>query len=416
MGAPVPDMQSAEPATAEALLSAFTAIRAPERRRHANVYNYWLAIRGKRDFPALRDFDPLEISDAGPSSVLLQLVSGGEDAEIRHIGETLKSGVEVDRIAEAPRPSLLACLAGKLAMVAISRDALAFEDEFETAAGTTRCQVILLPFSSTGAWVDYVYGFVTLDGIQGEAEETTEAPAAEALELPAAKEPEPAAAEAPEPGVNEDEPEPVQAESEPEPVAAESEPEPVAAEPEPEPVAAEPSAAPAEAPGFSLKAFDPDAGAEGFFGTVVSVEPELVTTSAAQAVTEQPVEAASPLQSKLAEVRAKADEVRAARLRAEAALNGGLGAAYDFALDAEDKADEYLKLVEERGLKVQLRAPMAPVVRLAFEGLCDESTIAELEAVFAWALKMNLPRGSLAARIEAEGGIPAVLGGPAKVR
>ena len=42
------------------------------------------------------------------------------------------------------------------------------------------------------------------------------------------------------------------------------------------------------------------------------------------------------MQSKLTEVRAKADEARQAKLRANAALYEGLGAAYDFALDAED--------------------------------------------------------------------------------
>src|SRR5688572_27254039 len=131
MGAPDSGIQAGQgtagEAPAEALLSSFKTISAPERRRHASVYNYWLSIRGKRDFPALRDLDPLEISDAGPCSVLLQLINGGENAEIRHIGETLKTGVEVERIADAPRPSLLSCIAHKLAIVAISRDALAFE-------------------------------------------------------------------------------------------------------------------------------------------------------------------------------------------------------------------------------------------------------------------------------------------------
>jgi hypothetical protein len=117
------------------------------------------------------------------------------------------------------------------------------------------------------------------------------------------------------------------------------------------------------------------------------------------------------LQSKLTEVRAKADEARMAKLRANAALYEGLSAAYDFALDAEDNAEEYLKLVEGQGLKIKLRSPMAPVVKLAFEGMCDDSTIAQLETVLAWALKQELPRGTLAERIEAEGGIGPILNG-----
>jgi hypothetical protein len=120
------------------------------------------------------------------------------------------------------------------------------------------------------------------------------------------------------------------------------------------------------------------------------------------------------LQSKLTEVRAKADEARAAKLRANAALYEGLAAAYDFALDAEDAPEEYLRLVEAQGLKIQLRAPMKPVVKLAFDGLCDDSTIAQLEAVLAWALKEELPRGTLAERLEAEGGMAGVLNGTKK--
>jgi hypothetical protein len=113
-------------------------------------------------------------------------------------------------------------------------------------------------------------------------------------------------------------------------------------------------------------------------------------------------------------VRTKADEARQAKLRANVALYEGLAAAYDFALDAEEAPEEYLKLVEEQGLKIQLRSPMAPVVRLAFDGMCDDSTIAQLETVLAWALKADLPSGSLAERIESEGGIGPILNGRAK--
>jgi len=70
-----------------------------------------------------------------------------------------------------------------------------------------------------------------------------------------------------------------------------------------------------------------------------------------------------------------------------------------------------LKLVEGQGLKIQLRSPMKPVVRLAFDGMCDDATIGQLEAILAWALKHDLPRGTLAERIESEGGIGPILNG-----
>jgi hypothetical protein len=45
--------------------------------------------------------------------------------------------------------------------------------------------------------------------------------------------------------------------------------------------------------------------------------------------------------------------------------------------------------------------------------MCDEPTIARLEAVLAWALEQELPRGTLAERIEAAGGIARILELPA---
>lgn len=396
MGAPETGIQPAEQQAAETLLSAFHSIGEEERCRHAAVVDYWLSIRGDRDFPTIRDLDPLQISDAGPCSMLLELIDSGEDAAIRHIGETLKAGAEVARISEAPRRSLLACIAGKLAVVAISRDPLAFEDDFETAVGAGRCRVTLLPFSSTGPWVDYVYAFVTSRSGPDEVEVAPGIAAEVADEKPeddmdqaeqTSRMPMNPAEEAPEPALDDAVP------------AAQDVADSV--EPVPEPAATEPSA----------NGFDPFAGVEGFFGNVVSVELDLPVTAAAGEKAGQPE---SPLQGRLAQARAKADEAREARLRSDAALAEGLGAAYDFALDADDQAEDYLKLVEAQGLKVQLRSPMAPVVRLAFEGRCDESVIAELERVLAWALKTNLPRGSLAGRIAAEGGIAAILGGPAR--
>ena len=57
---------------------------------------------------------------------------------------------------------------------------------------------------------------------------------------------------------------------------------------------------------------------------------------------------------------------------------------------------------------------MKPVAKLAFDGMCDEMTIKQLEAVLAWAFEEELPRGTLAERIEAAGGIGPILNGEAR--
>jgi hypothetical protein len=442
------------------------------------VLNYWLSIRGDKEFPPLHDLDPLVLSDAGPQSILMELISGGHDAEIRHMGEALRGEDWPERIMDADNPSVLSCIAKKLPIVAISRDFLAFEDEFDAGDGPTRCWVTLLPLSAGGAWVDYVYGLVSLDGPAAK-------PAAKPAKSKKAPEPEPepeivdeveeeavafeelveeSLEEAQEPEVAEAEPDAVTDRADA-PVVDEAATEAFDEYDEQEP--AVPAVAKA-APGFS-KLLDSIAGLTGFYGSQpVKVEPVIEPSEAEEesfvpseavveesveeeAVAQEPVaedpiedepvldEVAAPeptpvvepepaakvseqptrasegsLKNKLADVRTKADEARMAKIRANTALYEGLSAAYDFALDAEETPEEYLKLVEAQGLKIQLRSPMKPVVKLAFEGMCDDMTIKQLEAVLAWAFDQELPRGTLADRLDSAGGIGQILGGESK--
>ena len=442
MGAAVPELSSVDESTAEALLMSLRTISAPERRKHASVYNYWLAIRRDRQFPPIRDLDPLEISDVGPFSLLLEMIGGGEDAEIRHVGHAIQGGIKVDKIVDAPNPSLLSCIATRLPVVAACRDAFAFEDEFETADGKTRCWVTLLPFSATGSWIDYVYGFVSLDSAAGAAAEVGQEPE-QPFEVPVAEEavePLELTVEEPVDEVPEPAPEaaadvelgPLELEEvlEPEEAAQADGPEEPAVADAPEATAAadEPvEAAPQIAPTVSEKFFENLESAGGFYGRPVEIELDPATVSFETGEAETPVSVDEPsqpkesnptpegtLDSKLTEVRAKADEARQAKLRANSALYEGLSAAYDFALDAEERPEEYLKLVQEEGLKIQLRSPMRPIAKLAFDGMCDEATIKQLEAILAWAFDEELPRGSLAERIEAAGGIGPILSGQAQ--
>ena len=503
MGVPVPEMtpESVDEASAETLLSSLRTIAAAERRKHASVYNYWLSIRGNREFPPIHDLDPLEISDAGAFSILLEMIGGGEDAEIRHLGRAISGGVKVHNVSEAPNPSLLSCILTRLPVVAACRDAFAFEDEFETKDGKTRCWVSLLPFSATGTWIDFVYGFVSLDPgtvagqsleaeaspteIADEPEETSKVPVApEATaavdeivepdtagqpfedELPEEAEPtrledivapipfedivetvpfeeiaglgtaeEPVgevdeAVEALEPAASEETVEPQILE---EPVDEVGEDVETLAPEGPEETAetgsiedlpapglveepAEPAPVSTSKPGFSKKFLETLASVKGFYGNPVEVEldPETVAFECGEVSETTPSDQPSPslegtLQIKLTDVRAKADEARQAKLRANAALYEGLSAAYDFALDAEDSPEEYLELVQAEGLKIQLRSPMKPVAKLAFDGMCDEVMMKQLEAVLAWAFEEELPRGTLAERIESEGGIAPIL-------
>jgi len=476
VGVPLPDMEPVENASAEALLDSLKTIDPAERRKHASVFNYWQSIRGNRPFPPIRDLDPLEISDAGPWSLLLEMIGGGEDAVVRHFGQEIRGGLEVEKVGDAPSPSLLSAIHAKLPIVAACREAFAFEESYDTGDGPRRCWVTLLPFSQTGSWIDFVYGYVSLEGATDSADDAPEAVAddpniAEDLPEPEAVADEPVEAEAAEPcevglepeaeeleaaeseaavvpmiAVDELEPE---AELGPEPMAEpnddtigqaivpdpelqselESELEP---EPEPEPEPNEIAGPDAQSrPKFSAKFLE--GLASSFYGKVSQSAPTMSADQPddepVQSVPDDPfesvpVEPAGPvsepasigegvLHSKLTEVRTLAAEAREAQVRSNIALYEGLSAAYDFALDAEGEPEEYLRLVEAQGLKIQLRSPMKPVVKLAFDGMCDEPTIKQLEAVLAWALKQDLPRGTLAERIQEEGGIGQILNGKA---
>ncbi len=526
MGAAEPGLEAAGQSTAETLLTSLRTIADPERARHATVLDYWLSIRGDKEFPPLHDLDPLEISDAGPQSILFELIGGGQDAEIRHLGDGLAGHVGVQRLIDAPSPSLLSSIARKLPIVAISRDFLAFEENFSTATGLTRCWVTLLPLSSCGSWVDYVYAFVTVEtsSIGGSTPAVDRAPVEPAAETGSDMEAELAAARADQgetgAGVVQDQAEPDQPDVVPETANQAAQTEELADEPDdalaapdpapPEAVVDVPSAEQSKTgPGFS-KLIEGIANLAGFYGQGIKAadevsidhpslqadesedppateasadsEAELQSVSEGELSLEQeasgtsrdPQQASEPapltadsdqsegtgaspqsiedepappeesppqdaasqeapvaeapaedsgsrqtslskqegkLQDKLTEVRARADEAREAQARATRALHEGLSAAYDFALDAETSPEEYLRLVEAEGMKIQLRAPMAPVASLAFNGLCDEPTIRQFEAVLAWALKEELPRGTLIERIEQAGGIPELLNG-----
>jgi len=54
------------------------------------------------------------------------------------------------------------------------------------------------------------------------------------------------------------------------------------------------------------------------------------------------------------------------------------------------------------------------VVTLSLKKMCDDATIRQLEAVLAWALDNELPRGTLGSEIEAAGGIGPILSGETK--
>ena len=117
MGAPETGMQAAEFSTAETLLTAFRTIKPAERQKHVAVLDYWLSIRGDKEFSrhctsSIRWLSPTP----RPCSILLELISSGQDAEIRRLGDALRAmTTRSSGVIDTSDPSLLSSMAQQAA-------------------------------------------------------------------------------------------------------------------------------------------------------------------------------------------------------------------------------------------------------------------------------------------------------------
>jgi hypothetical protein len=190
MGAPESGMKAAEQPTAETLLTAFRTIKDDERARHVGVLDYWLSIRGEKEFPPLHDLDPLEISDAAPCSILLELIGGGQDAEIRHPANSLSTRRhgQADHRRVHPILAVEHCLKlpdrRHFARFPLLRGQFQQRRRAHPPLGP-----LPLPLSSCGSRVDYVYAFVSPEKASTKAARPAAEPQPLKLEEPPAEEP-----------------------------------------------------------------------------------------------------------------------------------------------------------------------------------------------------------------------------------
>ncbi|MEA3033418.1 MAG: hypothetical protein QOH86_1434 [Sphingomonadales bacterium] len=340
------------------------AIEAPpeigvdERRMHVRAYNYWVSLLDGRPFPSIRELDPRTIDDFGPNSVLLDFTEGAEDAKVAWLGRALREECDllgdIRRIGDVPKRSLLSRLTDHYMQIIANQAPIGFEAEFVGQRGqNTMYRGILMPFSSTGETIDFIYGVINWKEVADSA--TTAGIAREARSALAA-----AAA-------------PVEAS----PVWADG--------PNSEPP--QPPAAPAS-PAAEEPLWD---------------EPGL------------PFEAG--LADRLCAARECAEAATGAEARSRAALYRALGHAYDFALAAEAEPADYAEMLEDAGIKPQARAPMTAVAKLVFGAQCDKARLTEFAAALSWARREALPMGSFAGRLEStEGGLKAIVAAERRAR
>jgi hypothetical protein len=195
------------------------AIEAPpeigtdERRMHVRAYNYWVSLLDGRPFPSIKDLDPHTLDDFGPHSVLLDFTDGTDDPQVAWLGGALREECnllgDIRRISDVPKRSLLSRLTDHYMQIIANSAPIGFEAEFLGQRGhNTMYRGILMPFSSTGEQIDFIYGVINWKEIADRA--TTEEIARDARSALAAA-PTPAASPVWADGPNSEPPEPVHA-------------------------------------------------------------------------------------------------------------------------------------------------------------------------------------------------------------
>ena len=136
-----------------------------ERRMHVRAYNYWVSLLHGRAFPSIEDLDPASIADFGAHSVLLDFTRGIEHPHIQFLGRSLREECAIDHgiesLAEVPSRSLLSRLTDHYLQIIANRAPIGFEAEFVGTRGhNTFYRGILMPFSSDGEGIDFIYGVI----------------------------------------------------------------------------------------------------------------------------------------------------------------------------------------------------------------------------------------------------------------
>ena len=373
------DLSSTTEAEAAALNNVAATVVTDERRMHARAYNHWVSLLDGRDFPSIDDLEPGDVADFSDHSVLLDFSCGLDNPALSYIGATIRDecdlGDDAGTVAEVPSRSLLSRLTNQYQDVIINRAPVGFEAEFTNPRGETLCyRGILMPFSSDGETIDFIYGVVdwkTVDAAVG-------------------NEPAPFEVQAHEPTVTRG-PELRRYASlsmtdvlrlDDEIVDAS------ALDSSPEPIAVEQSAA-----------IEEPSRADGPLAEVEEVAPPMA----------EPGDAAS-LAERLRAARETVESVKAGEGRTRADLYRALALAHDFAVAADRDPGEYEELLAASGVRVQARAPMTAIVKLVFGVDYDKTRLTEFAAALSYAKRHGLGLGEFQRLIEQQpGGLKALV-------
>ncbi len=318
------------------------AIGADERRMHVRAYNYWVSLLDGRDYPSIEDLEPGSITDFAPNSVLLDFTAGRNGPATPYVGTAIRAECglpdDIKQITQVPSGSLLSRLTDHYLQIIANRAPIGFEAEFVNQRGhSIFYRGILMPFSSDGETIDFIYGVINWK----------DAGAAAAIDQPLV---------------------PALAPLEPE-LASKH-------EPEPEPIFV--TAAPEHPAHLAWKD-----------GPLANPD-----------VAETPVAEDLELADQLSAARESADACKAADGRSRVALYRALSMAYDFAIAAKRVPLDYAEILDDAGLKAQARAPMTPIAKLIFGADYDKARLTEYAAALSYAQRTQIAFGGFQSFVE----------------
>lgn len=345
-----------------------------ERRMQVRAYNHWAAMLGDGRYPPVSALLDGVRPDFAGHAVLLHFDSGIEDPSIHLLGDDLAAECDTDgaalrRLSDVPGRSLLSRITDHYLQIIANEAPIGFEAEFVNQRGRTILyRGILLPYTSDGAAIDYIYGVInwkevadqqTTDELLLEIGQVLDADRAKIVRKPLALSSEwadgPATLELGE-------------------------------------IATEILPMPAPA-----------------FGHGDLAEPPFDIDGALE-LDAPGVDGDMALADWLASARELAHAALSSEDRTRSALYAAIGRAWDFALAAQAEPEDFAELIADAGLTMQERAPLTPVVKLVFGADYDKTRITEYASVLAHAQRIGLARGELARFLSsAPGGLKGVV-------
>jgi len=351
------------------------AIGTDERRMHVRAYNYWVSQLAGRDFPSIEDLEPSDVLDFAGNSVLLDFTCGRDNPAVPYIGGAIREECGLDEatrtISDVPSRSLLSRLTDHYLQIIANRAPIGFEAEFVNQRDENICyRGILLPFSSDGDTIDFIYGVInwkTVDQPGGAADADPQVAVEPTIEVPMI-------------------------------------------EPDPEPEAT-----------FAPIGLDTDGPIDFVMpppeehliwedGPLAEADANAESDAEADEIAALEIGPDAGLADRLSAARETAEAVKSADGRSRSALYRALSVAYDFALAAQQSPEDYAELLEDSGVKAQARAPMTPIVKLVFGIDYDKARLTEFAAALSHAQRESIQPGAFQQYIEQQaGGLKALV-------